>query len=180
MVLIKAKLDGFETKGQLERERVQKWLKAQLEKAPRQLLFGCRGMGKTTALLSFIRKNYRNRYGYYCLDDCDNDIAQFQAYFVTMIKNAGIFAKENLKEVKLHEMICMILKALEDDKEKRILVFDGVDRLRNLEIIEELPLHRNCSRDRGAAEPQHKPLPRTRAFCGRSAPSARQPHKPAA
>lgn len=138
MVLIKAKLDGFETKGQLERERVQKWLKAQLEKAPRQLLFGCRGMGKTTALLSFIRKNYRNRYGYYCLDDCDNNIAQFQAYFVAMIKNAGIFAKENLKEVKLHEMICMILKALEDDKEKRILVFDGVDCLRNLEIIEAL------------------------------------------
>ncbi|MDO4943443.1 MAG: LuxR C-terminal-related transcriptional regulator [Lachnospiraceae bacterium] len=138
MILLKAKLDGPERKGQLERARVQKWLQEQVQKDPHRLLFGYHGMGKTTELLSFIRNHYKSLYGYYCLDNCDNDVSQFQAYFVAMIKNAGIAIQEHLEGFELHETIERVLKALEDNQQQRILVFDRVDYLKDAQIIQEL------------------------------------------
>ncbi|MDO4169562.1 MAG: LuxR C-terminal-related transcriptional regulator [Lachnospiraceae bacterium] len=138
MILLKAKLDGPERKGQLERIRVQKWLQEQLQRDPHRVLFGCHGMGKTTELLSFIRNYYKSLYGYYCLDHCDNDVSQFQAYFVAMIQNAGIVVQGSLEDLELHETIECVLKTLEQNRQQHILVFDRVDYLENFQIIQEL------------------------------------------
>ena len=138
MVLVKAKLDGAVRTEGLERRRIRRWLEEQIGKSSHQLLFGCHGMGKTTALLGFARNNYKNRYGYYCLDKCDNDVTQFQAYFVAMMRNAGLQVDAHVQKENLHETMCRFLKLLEAEEEQKFLIFDGIQYLNDPDIIEEI------------------------------------------
>lgn len=141
MILIKEKMHHDLEETYVFRHRIHQWFYDNIQKHPHSLLFGCRGLGKTTEVIHFAEQCFGKRYGYYCLDDCDNDVSQFQAYFFSMVKNAGLIdLPEELLGFSFHDFFAYILNKIAKEKKECMLILDNVEVLCSLEIMRELSL----------------------------------------
>lgn len=140
MILTEKKLKHVIKKGSyVFRPRILKWCEKNIHNNSHCFFYGFTGIGKTTEIIHFVENSCGECYGYYCLDDCDNDISQFQTYFFAMAKNAGVKnMPESICELPLRDFFSYLSNQISLHDEQYIMILDNIECLHNSDILKEL------------------------------------------